>query len=517
MVYYIMLCVGEIIQKSSRHHVMSVLPRHVLLMAIVLAQILATAMAINNNLPCQHGITRLDFMIRSLVLTTTPSSYPSSLTPSTQKIIGTQQQQHGQNIEIPLKFLPNGGCWAMKVAISDKSFDQIAYYAIVDSASPFITTPIIPKFQQLLSKRPRRREYSHPTFEQYGDIVGKMEWRQADYVSVVGRSRPSSSSDDSMGGTTTSSVGIVEERSNVVLGMASPEVIENTGGIFVGLMNKDENRPTFLQQFGYTSFMIDFIQPSLYLSSESLLMPLSNNFKESTTDETTSNKAIHMTKAPTLQQARDKNYMLDLFDLQPYGPNVHHYGVVCNQIELTLSTTTMETDGITSVGNKPPTQVYVKSVATDSFCRPVVAVLDTGLTGCVLSDTLYAELFNEADSNKPSILGIKVRLSCSSSATTTKEGTTGENSSTADKARTIKSSNGVATTDKSTTTIDLSSSRNTNQYWRWSTFHLPWFYDEVEEKELPPHIIALGNTFWTNGVKSLTIDTTTQKALIELC
>ena len=516
-----MLCVEEIIQKASRHHVMSLLPRRVLLMAIVLAQILATTMAINNNLPCRQEITRLDFMIRSLMLTTSSSLGPSSLTSSTQMTIGTQQPPHGKNIEIPLKFLPNGGCWAMKVAISDKNFDQIAYYAIVDSASPFITTPITTKFQQLLSKRPRRREYSHPTFEQYGDIVGKMEWRQADYVSVVGRSRPSSSSssDDNMGGTTTSSVGIVEERSNVVLGMASPEVIENTGGIFVGLMDKDENRPTFLQQFGYNSFTIDFIQPTLYLSSDSLIMPLTDIFKESTKDETTLSTASQISKASTLQQNWNikKCYILDLFDLQPYGPNVHHYGVLCNQIDLQLSTTKKETDDFTSVSGMQST-IHVKSVATATLSRPVVAVLDTGLTGCVLSDTLYAELFNEADSSKPSILGITVSLCCSPSSTTTKAVSSGENSSDVDKPRTIKSRNGNVSTDKSMSTIDLSSCSNTNQqYWRWSTFHLPWFYDEDDEQELPPHVIALGNTFWTNGVKSLTIDTITQKALIELC
>ena len=68
------------------------------------------------------------------------------------------------------------------------------------------------------------------------------------------------------------------------------------------------------------------------------------------------------------------------------------------------------------------------------------------------------------------------------------------------------------------------------QYFRCSTFHLPWFYEDDEEIEeekstpssrqrpLPPHIIALGNTFWTNpnnGIQSLTIDTITQKAKIE--
>ena len=104
--------------------------------------------------------------------------------------------------------------------------------------------------------------------------------------------------------------------------------------------------------------------------------------------------------------------------------------------------------------------------------RPVVAVLDTGLTGCILSDSLYKELRTRFQDSEL-LQGATISLPLSGDGKQT---------------------------------IDLTSS---DQYWRYSSFKLPWFDDEDRH----PHIIALGSTFWTN-VESLVVDVDSQRAKI---
>ena len=487
-----------------------------------------TAMALSSNnyesvdIGSNIMMSRLDFMIKSsssssssfLVLSSSSQSALSSLGPliSSSAIKPPSSNQENGNIEIPLVFLPNGGCYAMKVSLSDASGDnQLSYYAIVDTASPFLTTPNNEKFRRILKKKPSQREYRQPTYEQYGDIVGEMEWKQVDYISVIGKTRLVSTAYDGSDNNNNNNYiaqGIVQEQSNVVVGLPTTEVIQETGGIiFVGLMYNDKNRPTFLQQLhNYKSFTIDFRKPSLYLTKASLIKtpPNDNNNKK-----------------------KKNAVVMDLFNLQSYGPNVYHYGVICDNLELVLVTND-------STSKNPITMSIPCSTTTLS--RPVVAILDTGLTGCVINDTLYNEIIfknlnkdssddstaTDDDDQKPvkiDIQGIKVSLRCSSSSVSSPTAATSGKKEEGD------------TTTTTTTTIDISSSIETSpQYFRCSTFHLPWFYEddeEIEEEEsapssrqrpLPPHIIALGNTFWTNpnnGIQSLTIDTNTQKAKIE--
>jgi hypothetical protein len=89
----------------------------------------------------------------------------------------------------------------------------------------------------------------------------------------------------------------VVERENIMLGIVSQDIIEETSGrIFVGLI--DENRPTFLQpSFGYPSFPMEFRQP-IIIAFSSGSMILENDSKT------------------TPKQS------LDLFDLIPYGPDL---------------------------------------------------------------------------------------------------------------------------------------------------------------------------------------------------
>ena len=319
--------------------------------------------------------------------------------PSVTTIMSIQEAaKDSSDYTFPLKFLPRGGCWALKITLSDEETDQ-SYYAILDTGSPFLTAPT--------SVVDITKNTSFPiTREQYGESKGEVQWRKASYLTLVGNSR-------------------VKESRNVVVGVESS--VEETGGIFIGLIDVDDNRPSFLQQIGrYPSFMISFVNNYLQLTRTSLIAE------------------------------RDPN-SLPLIDLRKYGPDLHHYAVVCPRLELQWK------NGETQV------------ISTSELNRPVFAVLDTGLTGCIFSDSLFMELCQRRGTKPDTDLlkGATVSLE------TQRKGT-----------------------------INLPSS---DQYWFFTSFQLPWFFDE----DTHPHIVALGCTFWA-GVENLTIDTHTRRAKLQL-
>jgi hypothetical protein len=120
-----------------------------------------------------------------------------------------------------------------------------------------------------------------------------------------------------------------------------------------------------------------------------------------------------------------------------------------------------------------PERSSTEIIPASALQRPVVAILDTGLTGCICSDSLYHELFG---SRRDFDSAIVVK-----GATVT-----------------LPTIGGKA--------MELPSF---DEYWQFSSFRLPWFDDE----ERHPHIIALGSTFWAN-TDSLVIDVDSQRAKI---
>jgi hypothetical protein len=137
----------------------------------------------------------------------------------------------------------------------------------------------------------------------------------------------------------------------------------------------------------------------------------------------------------------------ELFDLTltPYGPDLSHYRILLcdDQLELFLSDDPQD---------KKKTRK--RQISTSSLKRPVVAILDTGLTGCIFSDSLFEDLVD---------LGI---ISMSSGASN------------------LQGITVALPTRKSGSKIELSSSDD--YYWRFSSFRLPWFDDE----ERHAHVIA---------------------------
>ena len=141
-------------------------------------------------------------------------------------------------LQIPLKFLPRAGCLAVSILVKD----SYGYLAVVDTGSPFLTVPADCVYFSQPSLRFR------PSREQYGQASGRVKWR---------RSRVKLSDTDQEG--------------SLVFCIPDATLVDDTGGIFAGLMVKDAVRPTLLGQLGYPSFRLDYANQLLTLSSRPLL------------------------------------------------------------------------------------------------------------------------------------------------------------------------------------------------------------------------------------------------------
>lgn len=303
-------------------------------------------------------------------------------------------------IEIPLKFLPLGGCLAVKLSVNDKRSDTrlFAYSAIVDTGSPFVTAP--PEIQRYAKDETRRYP---PTQEQYGETLDRMQWGSVTNVEIL-----------------TNDIENPLDIPKLVAGLPGSNVVDDTGGIFLGLILEDEARPPFLQQIGYRSFVLDYPRRILTLSKQSILDPLDPG-------------------------------AMELFDFSPYGDNIHHYGVLCPSFQLITPS---------------------KSTSMSSLDRPVVAVIDSGLTGCVFSDSLRNELLNKGHGNAiQQLTGLKVNLQTASG--------------------------------------EFLTLVSHPEHWFLASFKLPWFTDDA----FHPHVIALGATFLAKNSK-VTVDPVSKRLKI---
>jgi hypothetical protein len=445
----------------------------ILIMAMFFALWLPTstlALAARNELSRWKFLSRLVLELTltggtaatSATATETPGLLPRGkllfkeyiLSTTTSRVVSTVSSSHppyedSTTLRLPLKFLPKGGCWALRITLAssdnNKRGDHFTYYGIVDTGSPFITVPAQATF--LL-----RPTVYKATKEQYGQVLDGMDWRRAPHLTLYGEQD-------------------IVPLKNIVVGVASSLVIKETGGIFVGLLPRDDARPTVWEQLSlgdcshhkYRSFSMDFDNKMLILSKKNLLAA-------DEVDEDAANS-------------------LQLVDLTPNGPNLHHYAVLCSELVLFFngngSSTTPPAAATTTTGME--NTLRIPSTFLD---RPLIVVLDTGLTGCIFSDSLTDELatkfpdygWNDTSSSSSSccLVGASVHLP------------------------TIGGGAAVELTSRD-------NNNKNNKYWYWNSFRLPWFYDEKTH----PHIIAVGTTFWTS-TKSLTIDLVSRRVKIDI-
>ena len=400
-------------------------------------------------------ISRQGFLLSSPTLLADLSLLLPSImiSPSIQQ--PKQQQQQPKLINIPLTFLPRGGCLAIKISINNNNNNEnndcrlFTYSAIVDTGSPFLTAPrrsiVMDNTYSLLNNALRRRRQYPDTQEQYGESISTMQWRSVSNIQVL-----------------TSDYEYPLLQQDMILGLPDDDNDDDMGRIsyFCGLLLKDDQRPTVLQQWGYTSFVLDYGRRllTLYSSQHQQQQP-----QQSTT-------TIHESNND------DNNNSMKLFDFSPFGDNIHHYGVQCQSITIEIATAAASSSSSSSKTVQSRTETFTMS----SFQRPVVAVIDSGLTGCIFSDSLQDELLSSKINTLSDVTGLHVTLPLLSSG----------------KFLTL-SSNPI--------------------YWFLTSFKLPWFHDnnnKHDDNKNHPHVIALGATFLAPNSR-ISIDPMQGKAKIE--
>jgi len=239
-------------------------------------------------------------------------------------------------------------------------------------------------------------------------------------------------------------VRIRDERisNNIVLGVLDNELTKEAGGPLLGLVKRSNSqsekiqlRPTFFEQCGgsgkncISSFMIDSPNRELLLASERSLIPL------------------------------EANAVIPLVDLRPLGDFVEHYA--CRVQRIILNGKEFTADGIGLNLNQK---------------RSIVAVFDSGLTGCLFTQPLWDDL-------QKSGLDLSIVKAVDIGVLTERRGQEGSD------------------------LYNFRTDKEMNPFFNLSPISLDWFDDE----DTCPYVVVLGQTFLMQG--SLTVDIDDRRAL----
>ncbi len=285
-----------------------------------------------------------------------------------------------------------------------------------------------------------------PTQDIYGSQLGLIDWKKSSIIFRNNRLMPCINEETHL-----------KERS-VVLGALDQSLTKESGGPLIGLVknsnfasssNKVQLRPTFLDQIRMlpingdesereiTSFQIDSPNRKFTLlaqSNSSLIPP--NSMKN----------------------------IIELIDLRPLGDFIDHYAFVVDKLSLNHGDSHYV---ITS-----------KELSHDSKNpRPIVAVFDTGLTGCLLTQPLWDALIDTVGLTDPS---------------------------------NIRSLEVLKIGNHQERMISIQSDASKNPFYYVSSINLDWFNDEINS----PFVVVLGQTFLSQGI--LTIDIELRQATFEL-
>ena len=366
--------------------------------------------------------------------------------------------------------------------------------------------------------------------------------------------------------------GQVYDFDHIIFGVPSFDVQEETGGLFAGLMIDDDNsniHPTFLQQLALpplmssggkkermksataaaddddnntvTGFELNFgkQRPVLKLyfqnrRNENMRPLSSDNIRRSVLSKSPPSSSASLSSTI-------KYVTLPIFELSPtYGPNLHHYATLCHSLDVELLLTVLTSKEKTDSSVSPVSETEFRNIkinihstspslslldSTSSFLdtqkhqkyastRPIVAVIDTGLSGCIFSDTLWETIqkniahdVNTCDQKNSSSDGLTNVVDIIDILPTGCDVTfhTGEDKYGADPG------NSSSHFKKKS----LTSLRSDPAYWRFQSFRLPWWWEDITDLidsqsppwQPPPHVIVLGSAFWRNSfVQSLAID-----------
>ena len=325
------------------------------------------------------------------------------------------------NIKLQLEEC-NGGTSCVRLLVNDKDgTSRRVYLAAVDTGSPYLVlsgsgSQITEKSSGSTKALSLSPSIYGTTNEVYGMENGTLQWKEAQ---VLFRSQPR------LSGT------------NTILGLIDDldPLKSETGGTLLGLIKhpnpprQERNyRPTWLEQVvlpdgsDVTSFSID--RESLILSNQSLIPKQKDRLMSST---------------------------ISLVDLRPLGEYVEHYVFRVKEIAL---------DG--------------KCVTSGSFNgRSILAVIDTGLTGCLFSEPFWDALVDQ--------IGVDPR----------------------------RVKNMVLMPEGNTSSEFSSGRKKNNLYYAGIVALDSWFYNDQEA----PYVIVLGQTFLNQG--KLTVDIEDRRAFFE--
>lgn len=319
----------------------------------------------------------------------------------------------GTVVKLPVESC-TGGSYCVRIRVAGSKGTTRVYRAAVDTGSPYL---VLSGDRDILyeGKHPFQLSDSPfpPTEEIYGSGSGFLDWKQA---TVSFRSVPRLSS-----------------HGETILAMMDDQLEVEAGGTLLGLVKhpnpprqKEFYRPTWLQQLYFQdgsdvrSFSID--RESLTLANGSLLSR----------------------KVPRIP----------LVDLRPLGGFIEHYCFTVKELIL---------DGVRVMSSK-------------LGGRPIVAVLDTGLTGCLVNQAFWDVLTEELDIDPR-----KIRLA------------------------TVRADDPVQRQ-----VVEFVSGRGFNNMFYVAPIYLDWFFDEQNA----PYVLVLGQTFLSQG--KLTVDIEARLATFEL-
>jgi len=356
-----------------------------------------------------------------------------------------------EDIRIPLE-AGGGGTLAIRLRLYSQTKNKFQIVrAIVDTGSPYLVftndntrvsssqafitsqnmlsiwSALLFQFESETAPRWFGKSQYRPTEEVYGTIKGYVDWKSA-YVDIPRAQN-------------------LQFSSRLIVGLLDYNLTEESGGPLFGLIRyinpsaspiKYQPRPTVLGQFlplNIRSFCLDAPNRMLTLSTRNLI------------------------------QSATKN-TINLVDLRPLGDFVDHYAVLVHSF----------------VVDRNPDWTYRGGTKLVSWQqdqhgkRPVVAVFDTGLTGCVITRALWDELQSQSSWPSPSEYKyIQLRFKNNS----------------ADEESFIES--GKDSVSFYVAPIDLD-----------------WF----DNDENSPHVVVLGQAFLGRGV--LIIDTVTRYATFSI-
>lgn len=342
------------------------------------------------------------------------ASFLQSIVSSTIAATTTaSRQEKPWTIKLPVEDC-TGGSYCVRIRVAGSKSTTRVYRAAVDTGSPYL---VLSGDRDILytSKKGFTMADSPypPTEEVYGSESGFLDWKQAQ---VTFKSSPRISS-----------------HGDTILAMMDDQLEMEAGGTLLGMVKhpnpsrqKEYYRPTWLQQVQFND------------GSDV------NSFSIDRTSLTLSNKSLFTRNVP----------QIPLVDLRPLGGFIEHYCFTVKELNL---------DGVSVTSSK-------------LGGRPIVAVLDTGLTGCLLTQPFWDALTEELEIDPRKIRSAMVR--------------------TDDSAK--------------QQTVDFISGRGFNNLFYLFPIYLDWFLDD----EKAPYLIVLGQTFLGQG--KLTIDVEGRLATFEI-